>query len=382
MVELPAVLQSGERSILYLREYDADDEHYGGMRKWWAKEAKDTLSSRGWACQESILSPRILHFHSSQLFWQCRHLHLAEDNLPRGSWSEYRPVLVDQIWRNIFFDTDSQVKLEPKHIQRFSSTPRHQLARAWYCELIEREYSARQLTYGSDKLVAISGPAKAAHRNYPQRYLAGLWGDYLVEGLLWERHGKGRKAFDYRAPTWSWASQDSRIRYNCLYPENIQAICEIVNVTMETDSDNPFGQVHGGSVVLRTHVVPSDAIEFTSCRLYFPKTAFLKILGMKARVEFDTQDYPKENFRLGPSKYGSRSQSTSENETHSAGSASRWPELETLMLESIYDTRLNALLISCEVVPPDVVNGDLSLLLVKQSLGAGTFERIGLAKIC
>ncbi|KAM0229833.1 hypothetical protein ACHAPO_009727 [Fusarium lateritium] len=47
-------------------------------------------------------------------------------------------------------------------------------------------------------------------------YMVGHWGDddyELVKGLCWKRGGPGRKATKYRAPSWSWASQDSIIDY-------------------------------------------------------------------------------------------------------------------------------------------------------------------------
>ncbi|OCL07999.1 hypothetical protein AOQ84DRAFT_294015, partial [Glonium stellatum] len=39
------------------------------------------IGRRGWIYQERLLSPRILHYTSEQLFWECRREYLAEDEL-------------------------------------------------------------------------------------------------------------------------------------------------------------------------------------------------------------------------------------------------------------------------------------------------------------
>ncbi|EYB22966.1 hypothetical protein FG05_11286 [Fusarium graminearum] len=86
----------------------------------------------------------------------------------------------------------------------------------WYVHLVGGDYSHRSLTYGEDKLVAIGGVAKALDDIESMGYMVGHWGDdddELVKSLCWKRGGPGQKAAKYRAPSWSWASQDSIVDY-------------------------------------------------------------------------------------------------------------------------------------------------------------------------
>jgi hypothetical protein len=39
-------------------------------------------ASRGWICQERLLSPRVLHYTSAQLYFECRFHLIAEEGLP------------------------------------------------------------------------------------------------------------------------------------------------------------------------------------------------------------------------------------------------------------------------------------------------------------
>ena len=109
-------------------------------------------------------------------------------------------------------------------------------------------YSQRNLTYGKDKLIALSGLAHYYdyerkvqsgasynyHHNYHKgeqrgKYVAGLWEDDMPSALLWQtqqyppnmtqainasrRHPPQRPS-EYRAPSWSWASVDAHISYD------------------------------------------------------------------------------------------------------------------------------------------------------------------------
>lgn len=105
-------------------------------------------------------------------------------------------------------------------------------------------YSQRKLTYGKDKLIALSGLAHYYyyeregqsgafynHRKGEQRgkYAAGLWETDNPSALLWQTqqyppnmtqainasplHPPQRPP-EYRAPSWSWASVDAHISYD------------------------------------------------------------------------------------------------------------------------------------------------------------------------
>ncbi|KAL2135765.1 hypothetical protein VTI74DRAFT_7135 [Chaetomium olivicolor] len=151
------------------------------------------LSRRGWVLQERLLSPRIIHFFPSQLYYETRSFNIvrAEDRTP----AVRDP---DQL-RELIFRRESQ----------HGATPTD-----WF--LIVERYSACELTKDSDKLVAISGIAKHFQQRSGVRYLAGLWLDRAAKGLLWLARGPSLKKCVGRAPSWSWAAVDGPVRYPSL----------------------------------------------------------------------------------------------------------------------------------------------------------------------
>ncbi|KAF2176930.1 HET-domain-containing protein, partial [Zopfia rhizophila CBS 207.26] len=150
------------------------------------------LQQRGWTLQEAQLNIRVLHYTESELLWQ--HLITADD-----------PVVPRRM-----FDA-------------FSIVPRNVFSR-WY--MLVEEFTARRLTFETDKLPAISGMA-AEEDGFPpivewpdastdSIYLAGLWQADLIEGLAWHvvaHQEPGKNAGQYRAPSWSWAFVSGQVSY-------------------------------------------------------------------------------------------------------------------------------------------------------------------------
>lgn len=51
---------------------------------------------------------------------------------------------------------------------------------------IVRRYAQSDLTYGSDKLIALSGMASTMAETVGEEFYAGIWGgSYLILGLTW-----------------------------------------------------------------------------------------------------------------------------------------------------------------------------------------------------
>ncbi|PQE09061.1 heterokaryon incompatibility protein [Rutstroemia sp. NJR-2017a BVV2] len=139
-------------------------------------------------------------------------------------------------------------------------------------------YSMRMFTNDSDKLRAISGCAQWIKTKTNDVYMAGLWQSDLRTQLFWysdDRESSSQST--YRAPSWSWASVNGRVKF--LRPtqftgeranESFTAELTIQKVVMEYKGDaGEFGDVGHGhlfiSGVLRTWVmfdgdeVPSKA---------------------------------------------------------------------------------------------------------------------------
>jgi hypothetical protein len=91
----------------------------------------------------------------------------------------------------------------------------------WEC--FEGHGTETDLTYPSDKLVAIAGIATTISLKASSNYIAGMWMFTLPAGLLWlTRTNPSRDPPPERpawrgAPSWSWASLDTKIDGN--WPE-------------------------------------------------------------------------------------------------------------------------------------------------------------------
>ncbi|CAI6337813.1 unnamed protein product [Periconia digitata] len=95
--------------------------------------------------------------------------------------------------------------------------------RRWF-ELVV-EYSKRNLTKRTDKLVAISGLARRIADKNGMKYYAGLWQTTLLLDLMWMRvpdTDLKQRPKEYVAPSWSWASIDVKVE-SILSHHNIAA---------------------------------------------------------------------------------------------------------------------------------------------------------------
>ncbi|KAH9209201.1 hypothetical protein DL95DRAFT_274228, partial [Leptodontidium sp. 2 PMI_412] len=153
------------------------------------------LNKRAWVIQERILSPRILHFERSQMIFEC----------PSTTRSEQRSLLPER-----FHGYYNSGLLKKPFLRK------HFRASSWHH--IVQSYSSMELTFCSDKLVALSGLATEKNSAWPDRYLAGLWKRSLLEDLIWSMNRSTYLVEPvpvwqpdfYRAPSWSWASMEGR----------------------------------------------------------------------------------------------------------------------------------------------------------------------------
>lgn len=187
--ENPLVLRcanrDGEESLFYFYE-DATGRY--------APKTIETapVAQRGWTFQERILSPRILHYTSEQVFWECRKEYIAQDGT--STWlQEGDPYPSMTVAARVVYD-----RQDPWHLYQ-----------DWYPMV--QEFTARQLTYNKDKLPALSGVARAYHTGLKCQYIAGLWEYKLGFGLSWQRSDSAPLAQIFRPNSFSWASIDGAV---------------------------------------------------------------------------------------------------------------------------------------------------------------------------
>jgi hypothetical protein len=216
-----------------------------------------TLNKRGWVLQERILSPRVVHFAEQQVFWDCREFRACE--------SFSRGALPDAKSPN---DYSAVKQLVPG---RTSEEYQNQSAymKSQYWNLLVTRYALCELTFSTDKLIALSGIAREVHRVVSSEYLAGLWSKELPYNLMWHVSFLGaNRSPEYVAPSWSWASisgsyimtssveeEPDKPLERPLHIPRVQKQSHVVILSHATSLANPqdpFGQVIDGFIKLRS----------------------------------------------------------------------------------------------------------------------------------
>ncbi|EKD17979.1 het domain containing protein [Drepanopeziza brunnea f. sp. 'multigermtubi' MB_m1] len=257
------------------------------------------LDGRGWVFQERILSPRVLYYGSQQLYWECASATLRQDG-------KYRDVEGDKFRSYDGFkqcwDPNAAIKprLPPLGSSEYpvemddASAKSLELMSRWY--RIVEQYSRRQLTFASDRLPAIAGVAKQFHRSTGYAYVAGLWKEDLVAGLLWYRSGHKGAITSSRLPTWSWARFSGGIGFWGEGGSGLKLLktdCYVLDLSYEImDRLGNYGEVSNARLlvegrVVRVRVQPGPRGEYEDLQLH---TADGVPVG---RPKFDEMKYRK-----------------------------------------------------------------------------------------
>ncbi|KAI0825323.1 heterokaryon incompatibility protein-domain-containing protein [Trametes gibbosa] len=218
--------------------------HYRGHIEQY-NHAWDPISGRGWCMQEYLMSPRALLFTSQTLQFRCQTAtHCIGDAI-------YDPTDERRIPDVLFL---SEPPLLEHHSEDWIG-----VHAAW--RGVVDDYSRRTISVPSDKLVACGAIAEEFHRVLRSDYLAGLWRHTLLDDLLWfkETGSDTPRPAEFRAPSWSWASVDGQVKMGGRGLGGFShgaAVAEVIQceVSLE-DAALPFGQVVGGSLVLRAALI-------------------------------------------------------------------------------------------------------------------------------
>ena len=199
------------------------------------------LLTRAWIYQERLLSPRVVHLGAQELIWECMERYNCECQL----WTSYDPNYLKIRYRN---DLNAG-----------------NIFRAW--KHMVAEYTKLGLSFPSDRLPAMAGIAKDIRSSIESSYLAGLWEDHLVEGLLWtvpkDWQNHKRRAPKGRTPTWSWSSAEVPIVYppDGLLPGIPHEYAKIEGVHHADDDDDYMGK--SSAVIVVTSPVVSARLRYT-----------------------------------------------------------------------------------------------------------------------
>ncbi|TEY43180.1 hypothetical protein BOTCAL_0376g00120 [Botryotinia calthae] len=234
------------------------------------------LGTRAWALQEKMLSPRTIHFGDRGAFWECRSL-IASEFFPAGFPCRFVHPLVCRT-------------------REFEGR---------WPQIVDL-YSAANLTYGKDKLPALSGIAKLESDHSGDQYLAGMWRRKIEEQLCWRLWGfKASGRPPWRAPSWSWASIDGRLSWPELSSGYLDTrYAHVVDADTTPYGQNPFGQVTDGfirlacSAMVVGHIVYTETLDVAGYKDV--AAILLNVRGQmkKFPIRLDCLDDVNQNYAL------------------------------------------------------------------------------------
>lgn len=203
---------------------------------------KDPLAKRAWAFQEQHMSTRCLLFSAEEMQWVCKEEAACECGNTTDSPSHHPSPL-------------TYCNGKP-HGDMATTELMLQARRAW--REVVGDYSSRKLTRADDKLPAISGIASRLAAKSGLRYVAGLWKENIIHELAWMRGDQDPAPVppDYVAPSFSWASIDSKVWYLFEGDEwewvPFSTICDADSVVV---GRNPYGRVSDAWLTVQAPVV-------------------------------------------------------------------------------------------------------------------------------
>lgn len=214
------------------------------------------LNQRGWVLQERLLSRRIIHFTGDQVLLECWK-GITSETFPKGLPGTNGFPGVASLGQPIYTPP-------PKlWISDSASVKNHRVYDHKFWSESTRDYTARNLSKDTDKLVAIAGLAKIWAEITGHRYVAGMWEPGLVPHLPWmlgdnnrNIKSKPRKCHKYIAPSWSWIAWTGRITPPLLLHGPSEAckitpLAEVTNIELSYAREDTFGQLTGGWLRIR-----------------------------------------------------------------------------------------------------------------------------------
>lgn len=166
IVELPQFFQGNQASIKVFATIRRD-------------QVGDTfpehgpLSKRAWATQEWLLARRIVFYTNGQIIWSCKTI------TQRETGEKFYSTARNSKWKNII-----------------------------------EQYSERQLTNLTDRLIALEGLRTELQKKTADTYLHGLWKNSLPDQLLWQVTRKIHETCNpLQLPSWTWGSAPCGVRF-------------------------------------------------------------------------------------------------------------------------------------------------------------------------
>jgi hypothetical protein len=231
---------------------------------------KFNLYSRAWVFQERLLSPRVVHYHGSEVFWEC-HESFASDLFPHGH--PRLPINTVAVSRPEFhWQPPSYIK-DPYE---------------YWLSLIS-EYASCNLTMSTDRFPGIAAVARRMNETYfHEEYVAGFYKPQLPVALEWKKKKFATLKVPegpYIAPSWSWASIHGPLEFPVLKNSPV-AIVKSYAIDL-VEKQNKYGQMSYARLVVEGQILRVPSKSPTS--LEDRKTVLLgQVIGA---AEYETYSY-------------------------------------------------------------------------------------------
>ncbi len=240
-------------------------------------------NTRGWTYQERLLSPRLLIFTETQVYYEC------------NQWCHFQEDLHIHDGSAILEVPDGRYQLDLEHENLFNT---YALAVA--------EYTKRSLTNRGDKLRAFTGFLSNLAGPFRGTFLFGLPVNTFDVGLLWTPIGACTRG-DRNFPSWSWAGWDGPVRYAMKDSMGNLCECTVSQVEIETHENyrlctqvDPWNDFfRGRRDKVWTRHVDKETFEIyysfenqdgeTACLYQYPRP--MKLLGEEASQKLE-RSYP------------------------------------------------------------------------------------------
>lgn len=221
-------------------------------------------NTRGWVFQERNLSPRLLYFGARMIHFQHGDRVISEDGSSvDGDFFDHTFVSFRHCSTNLLHQLEEIQSQGPF------------ITDLWYrliTVISPSHFTDRRVTFP-----AIAGVARRVCEFNKHRYVAGLWEEDLCCGLLWAPRvtyhdlqprrtpaslrqllQSIKKATNSIAPSWSWASRRSCLKFlatnrtntTCRVRRHLRAESKILQSRVLVDGVSPYGRIRSASISL------------------------------------------------------------------------------------------------------------------------------------
>ena len=216
--------------------------------------------ARAWCFQEKQVANRCLVFLDDEMVWECRS---SGCQCECGGEQEHFSAAYEQGITMVPYEKRLLPSAEQEDPFHLDGTLKHfannEVAYKFWDDVVV-DFSRGALSFANDRLPAISAVASVVAKATGDRYLAGLWRDDLLAGLIWIPRmlfsGLGlHRHQEYIAPTWSWASLRAGVLY---YPpfrrstmkHDADLDASVLDAWTTLEGQNLYGSVSDAAIVL------------------------------------------------------------------------------------------------------------------------------------